>query len=121
MGLDESMRHQILTRVCNKLEKLFIEVNMPESHGLSHSKTVLGHMEKAIKTAEESMMKHLTPEKLLTLRLAAVLHEADDHKYFPDNKDFDNAHKFCEESIPDSVTNKNDLIQIGSPKLSKGF
>ena len=110
MGLDENMRHQILTCVCNKVEKLFIEVKMPESHGLKHVKTVLGHMERAIETTEASMKKHLTPEKLLTLRMAALLHEADDHKYFPDSKDFDNARKISDESIPDTVFNKNDLI-----------
>jgi len=65
------------------LNKLFTEVNMPESHGLQHCLTVLDHMDKAIQCDDKSSGK-LTNSKKLTLRLAALLHEADDHKYFKD-------------------------------------
>ena len=42
------------------LEKLFTEVKMPESHGLQHCLTVLGHMDKAIANAEDSIRPLLT-------------------------------------------------------------
>ena len=70
---------------------------MPESHGMSHCLVVLGHMEKAIASANLRMTKLLTHDLVLTLKLAALLHEADDHKYFKNSK---NASNILEEVIP---------------------
>ena len=52
----------------------------------------------------------LTPGKKLSLRLAALLHEADDHKYFPDNDKFQNAKRICRESILSSVSDRERII-----------
>jgi len=91
----------IMRAAINKLEKLFTSVGMPESHGMSHCKVVLGHMEKAIASANPSMTKLLTPEMVLSLRLASLLHEADDHKYF---KNSTNARDILEEVVPGDDT-----------------
>ena len=58
----------------NKLEKLFTSVGMPESHDMSQCLVVLGHMEKAISGADPSMTKLLTPDMVLSLKLASLLH-----------------------------------------------
>jgi len=87
----------IMMAARNKLEKLFTSVGMPESHGMSHCLVVLGHMEKAISGADPSMTKLLTPDMVLSLKLASLLHEADDHKYF---KNSTNARDILKEVIP---------------------
>jgi len=69
---------QILTKAQEKLDTLFMERKMPESHGMNHCNLVLGHMFQSIQASEIK----LTDEKKLLLALAALLHEADDHKYF---------------------------------------
>jgi len=102
---------KILSVTKEKLNKLFVEIKMPESHGLNHCLTVLGHMEAAISSGLKNRDSPLlTPQKNLTLKLAALLHEADDHKYFPDNKEFQNARMICEQSIPSEFDNKSDVI-----------
>lgn len=66
-----------------KLNALFTEVNMPVSHGLNHCLTVVGHMTKAIESDDNnSQIVKLSEKRKLSLCLAALLHEADDHKYF---------------------------------------
>jgi len=101
---------KIMTVVKNLLEKLFTEMSMPESHGLNHCLTVLDHMNTCIRTANKKLEKLLTAEKVLSLRLAALLHEADDHKYFPSSEKFDNARNICEEAIPNDLAGKESLI-----------
>jgi len=88
-----------------KLQTLFTSVGMPESHGMTHCMVVLGHMEKAISSAG-NLEKILTPELALTLKLAALLHEADDHKYF---KNSTNAKDILEEVLP-ADDHKNKII-----------
>ena len=67
-----------------RLEALFLSVGMPESHGVSHCLTVLGHMDSALASTAlaPEVRDLLTPRRQLSLRLASLLHEADDHKYF---------------------------------------
>ena len=104
------METAVLAQVTDKLDALFTSIKMPESHGLKHSQTVLANMEKTISSAAPEYSSHLTPAKLLALRLAALLHEADDHKYFKTSLHFDNARQICEESIPDSLQGKQQII-----------
>jgi hypothetical protein len=72
----------LITKAQNHLSRLFQEVRMPESHGVNHCLVVLGHMESAIQAGVLSNPVSLNETKKLTLCLAALLHEADDHKYF---------------------------------------
>jgi len=74
----------ILQETQSLLAKLFDEVKMPPSHGLDHCKTVLNHMISSIKSNEVDGEK-LSDLRKLSLCLAAILHEADDHKYFGAN------------------------------------
>jgi len=66
------------------LETLFTSVGMKESHGLGHCLTVLAHMEVALSCPgmTPQVRGQLVPRRQLSLRLAALLHEADDHKFF---------------------------------------
>jgi len=100
----------IVEKAKQKLDVLFVSVQMPESHGLTHCLIVLGNMNNAISRAPKDLCHLLTPEKILTLKLAALLHEADDHKFFKGSVDFENAKQICEEVIPVNVENKKKII-----------
>ena len=110
MCLTADMGTMVMNQAREKLAALFIAVKMPESHGLGHCLTVLDHMEKTIASASLEHSSLLTPEKRLTLKLAALLHEADDHKFFKTSTYFDNAKQICEEVLPDSLDSKQKMI-----------
>jgi len=95
--LPETPEDTIMIAVRNKLQALFTSVGMPESHGMAHCLVVLGHMEKAISAADPTVIKNLTSQKIFTLRLASLLHEADDHKYF---KNSTNVKDILEDALP---------------------
>jgi len=110
MSLTTEMAVAVMKKAQEKLTALFISMNMPESHGLSHCLTVLAHMEKTIASASAEHSSLLTTERQLTLRLAALLHEADDHKYFKTSINFDNAQQICEDVLPSSLETKQKII-----------
>lgn len=82
MCLNSTAAAGILAAAKTALESLFVAVGMPESHGLGHSLTVLHHMDRAVAAAGPATQHLLSPHRVLALQLAALLHEADDHKYF---------------------------------------
>jgi len=110
MCLSPELETDLMKQAREKLAQLFISVKMPESHGLGHCLTVLGHMEKTLASAGPEHSSLLTPSRLITLKLAALLHEADDHKFFKTSLNFDNAKKICEEVVPDSLETKEEII-----------
>ena len=60
------------------LRALCDAAGIDESHGVKHARAVLAHAERALAAAPP-----LPPMRALALRLAALLHDADDAKYFP--------------------------------------
>jgi hypothetical protein len=58
----------------------FVQFGVDDSHGIRHAKMVLNHMERAIAAKETEFGK---TQKLI-LMFAALLHDADDRKYFGD-------------------------------------
>mmetsp|Transcript_7912 Transcript_7912/g.12118 ORF Transcript_7912/g.12118 Transcript_7912/m.12118 type:complete len:266 (+) Transcript_7912:88-885(+) len=65
-----------------------------ESHGWEHIQSVLGHTNKAL-----SSLKSTLPSRIMIeIKLAALLHDLDDKKYFPDtrNGEFPNANNILE-------------------------
>jgi len=84
------------------LDSLFTRVGMPDSHGIAHCKQVMGHMEKAIACSDLALevRNQLVPRRVLALRLAALLHEADDHKYFKEEEK--NARRILKEVLSGS-------------------
>jgi hypothetical protein len=63
-----------------KLEEILSKAGVPESHGMGHSKQVLGHMMKALEPRNSNF--NISDERKLSLLLGALLHDADDRKYF---------------------------------------
>lgn len=78
------------------LDQLIIDINsqrsehdkIDESHGLHHGMIVLCNVSKALDVVESGFM---TDRDKLLVKLASLLHDIDDHKYFPDNHKFENA------------------------------
>ena len=56
----------------------FAKYGIPESHGIIHAKIVLSNLENALKASKIQILE----ERQLAMRLAALLHDADDRKYF---------------------------------------
>ena len=68
----------ILARAESGLAALCTAHGIDDSHGIKHANAVLAHASEAVRAASPP----LTEDRSLAVRLAALLHDADDHKYF---------------------------------------
>jgi uncharacterized protein len=68
------------------LKKLLDSSNIDAGHGIDHALIVVSHARKAL--IHENNLDDNTKECIL---LASLLHDADDHKFFPNNKSNENA------------------------------
>jgi len=83
------------------------------SHGILHMITVLQHTKKALISWESSNGPIDNREKLIIM-LAALFHDIDDSKYFPDNNEYQNARNILtkiqdSDLTPDEI---NEIIKI---------
>jgi uncharacterized protein len=69
------------------LGRVLAEANVCPSHGIDHALDVAGIVSQALAACP----RRLTDEERLERRLAALLHDADDRKFFPENDDYQNA------------------------------
>ena len=65
-------------RARSDLAALCASAGIDDSHGVKHAEAVLAHADGAIAAASPP----LSEARALSVRLAALLHDADDHKYF---------------------------------------
>ena len=72
------MSPEIICRVKESLAVLFKNHGVDESHGIQHAEAVLAHAELAIRASPSP----LDAQSSLAVSLAALLHDADDRKYF---------------------------------------
>ena len=83
-----------------------------ESHGLSHMLTVLCHTNEALKLWP-APIEH---KQLLKVKLAALLHDIDDSKYFPTSVDYQNARHILQlanrQSSESDYLNSEDIEDI---------
>jgi uncharacterized protein len=75
-----------IQQITNNLKKLLYKNNVCESHGIDHAIKVMNHATKAL----ESFDYNLTQEETKCVLLAALLHDADDSKFFPKNTQNEN-------------------------------
>lgn len=78
--------------VLDKYKILCKKHNVDESHGPDHVASVYNHINNAI----HSYVLELPNDTICSLRLAALLHDADDRKYFTNNN-YENANKIMKE------------------------
>jgi uncharacterized protein len=84
-----------------------------ESHGINHMTIVLNHTEQAL---AEWPGDKIEPKEMFKIKLAALLHDIDDGKYFPDNYNYENAVEILN-NINSSTqelsdTDINDIIEM---------
>lgn len=87
------------------LEKLLESRRVPRSHGIEHARAVLDHVDRA-----------LGPDRLeelgaLNVRLAALLHDADDRKYFPNSRGCANARRILQD-VQTSPEDAEEVIRM---------
>jgi uncharacterized protein len=82
------------------LRNLYEENHVPNSHGLEHARKVMQHARNAI-IDDFSRGRTKSDDEELAIEMAALLHDADDRKYFPKNKNYENARAILRELCPD--------------------
>jgi len=80
------MDKNILEFVISELSKLYSLHHIEENHTISHSLDVLSHLEKCLEYEHD-----IDEYRELCLKCAAILHDADDRKFFPNNANYENA------------------------------
>jgi uncharacterized protein len=88
-----------------------ISKQIDQSHGLAHALMVLCHVENAIQAYNNIHSSDPIPEEdTIKVKLAALLHDVDDSKYFPENMNYENARLILSGLLPEQ--NINDVIQL---------
>eukprot|EP00978_Attheya_sp_CCMP212_P011825 scaffold29367_cov53-Attheya_sp.AAC.1 len=104
----------ISDRVQEEVRKFYHDhrARIKESHGLAHILAVLNHANKAIECHEPP----LSPELAMQIRVAALLHDTDDHKYFPKHEHHENARMIMEkaEVLTESILPILEMIDLVS-------
>jgi uncharacterized protein len=74
------------------LQNILEEKDVSPCHGIEHAKTVMYHAWCALEDYE------LSEEDQLSVLLAALLHDADDRKFFPEHKNYENLRKILQQT-----------------------
>jgi uncharacterized protein len=89
----------MLTSIQAQYHNLCTQNHVDVSHGLQHATRVAAHIKEAIQCSPRSF----SPDRILAMELAALLHDADDRKYF-DTENYENARRImCDCGIPSKV------------------
>ena len=95
-------------KIVSALQKLLDSNDIDNGHGIDHVTKVLCHANNAI--AVSKTVKN--PMHLDAIRYAALLHDADDRKFFPDSVDCQNARMILEQILPGESSMHNLVIKI---------
>lgn len=99
-----------LTKYIAKLSKVFEENNVCGSHGIEHALAVTGHAEKAI----EHLCEPLSAEIVSAIKIAALLHDADDRKFFPLHTDYENLRAILDDQSTEFIELVLSMIRLVS-------
>jgi uncharacterized protein len=97
----EELTRMVLERVHRQVETFYQQDHadrIQESHGLLHVRAVLQHAVRAIechRCCAPPIM--ISSTMAFQIQLAALLHDVDDHKYFPYHKNYENARRLMAE------------------------
>ena len=96
----EGVAQKVLDCSIEMLTEILNANGVPDSHGMGHCGKVLEHMIKTLDSAKNDQSGNsfqFLEEKCLSLKLGALLHDADDRKYFAE--DSQNAKTIIESSL----------------------
>jgi len=79
----------------HELARFFRTAKVDRCHGIEHADRVAKHAVEACK------LETLTEPRRLAVILAALWHDVDDRKFFPDSVDFANARQLCRQATPE--------------------
>ena len=97
-----------MQKYIERLSVILTKNNVCRSHGIDHAVTVMKNAQKALDCARFSV----TEEQRDCVLLAALLHDADDRKFFPNNLDYENVKVVLEDKqeLIHLVTKMVDLV-----------
>lgn len=96
----ESRMMDQLIAVSSQIQKL----KMPASHGFNHARIVFLHAVCALdKYVDRPGVYRIRMNDRFVVLLAALLHDVDDRKYFPNHRNFENARKILKYAHVDSM------------------
>jgi uncharacterized protein len=84
-----------LSEAESMLSSILEEAKVCVSHGIKHAVRVMTHVKRAL-----ARDKIIPPNERLAILLAALLHDADDRKFFPKNVNYENARKILRLLFP---------------------
>ena len=82
--------YKVLDNACSLLNDVFTLNNVSVCHGIEHAKQVMYHAFCALQSFETDRVIKLTQIKKEDILLAALLHDADDAKFFPEHNNCEN-------------------------------
>jgi uncharacterized protein len=94
----------------NNLESILMKKNVCISHGIGHAITVMNNAKNAL-ISEKYNLNDLDYKSIL---LAALLHDADDRKFFPDNKNYENLREILKNESEHLVTQVITMVDLVS-------
>lgn len=115
MGREDRSRSpggdHVVERAVERLRALCDKAGVPPSHGLDHALRVLEHADAALEAPEGAA---LGAARRLAVRLAALLHDADDRKLFSSPKgSYPNALQIMREAGAEPLVSEEVLRMIG--------
>ena len=84
------------SKIILALQELFDDHSIDKGHGVDHARKVFCH-------AENSLLFSKEPRNKIhrhAIKCASLLHDADDKKFFPDSKDYQNAREIMQSIFP---------------------
>lgn len=104
------------------LSEIFKNHDVDDGHGIEHAIAVLKHTEKALECHSNDLEYHsndlechsndLNDSVKLELKLTALLHDADDRKFFPTSKNKDNARLVLSKVLSGNTESINNIIKL---------
>jgi len=104
------MKNEEIIDIQNELQEILHDI--PHEHGFHHAMMVLSHIDKALKHV------NVSKETSFAIRLAALLHDVDDHKIFT-TENYANA-RYLMRNIPSKISESTiEMIELVSFSKNK--
>ena len=94
----------------SKLESILLKKNVCISHGVGHAIKVMNNAKNALSSENYNLNEFNTKSVLL----AALLHDADDRKFFPNNKNYENLREILEDEEDKLVSQVITMVELVS-------